>query len=91
MVTPGPDVISTRCGTQLPQKDSADGGLPIITPAAPRQSLLLAKDPTSFSELLRYPSVRAQTRLPSFLETSLDKVKGYSIRVKPGFMPHKPT
>ena len=65
-----------RCGKQLPQKDSADGGLPIITPAAPRQSLLLAKDPTSFSELLRCPSVRAQTRLPSFPETSLDKETG---------------
>ena len=46
--TRGPGVVSTHCGTQLPQKDSADGGLPIITPAAPRQSLLLARDPDQF-------------------------------------------
>ena len=46
--TRGPGVVNTGSGTQLPQKDSADGGLPIITPAAARQSLLLARDPDQF-------------------------------------------
>ena len=46
--TQGPGVVNTRSGTQLPQKDSADGGLPINTPAAPRQSHLLARDPDQF-------------------------------------------
>ena len=41
----------------------------------PRQSLLLAKDSTSFCENLYTLSVLAQTHLPKFLETSLDKVK----------------
>ena len=30
---------------KLTQKDNADSGVQIITPAGPRQSLLLAKDP----------------------------------------------
>ena len=46
--TRGPGVVSTPCGTQLPQKYRADGGLPMITPAAPRHSLLLAGDPDQF-------------------------------------------
>ena len=47
----------------------------LLTPAGPWQSLLLAKDPTSFWENLITLSVLAQTHLPKFLETSLDKVK----------------
>ena len=30
------------------QKDNADSGVQVITPAGPRQSLLLAKDPGQF-------------------------------------------
>ena len=46
-----------------------------ITPAGPRQSLLLTKDPDQFFvETLYMLIVRAQTHLPKFLETSLDKV-----------------
>ena len=32
-------------GNRLTQKDNADSGVQFITPAGPRQSLLLAKDP----------------------------------------------
>ena len=32
-------------GNKLTQKDNADSGVQFITPAGPRQSLLLAKDP----------------------------------------------
>ena len=35
-------------GNKLTQKDSADSGVQCITPAGPRQSLLLAKDPDQF-------------------------------------------
>jgi len=37
-------VVATRSGKQLTQ-DNADSGVQFITPAGPRQSLLLAKDP----------------------------------------------
>ena len=37
-------VVTTRSGKQT-QKDKADSGAQFITPAGPRQSLLLAKDP----------------------------------------------
>ena len=32
-------------GNKITQKDNADSGVQFITPAGPRQSLLLAKDP----------------------------------------------
>ena len=32
-------------GNKLTEKDNADSGVQFITPAGPRQSLLLAKDP----------------------------------------------
>ena len=35
-------------GKKLTQKDDADSGMQFITPAGPRQSLLLAKDPGQF-------------------------------------------
>ena len=35
-------------GNKLTQKDNADSGVQFITPAGPRQSLLLAKDPDQF-------------------------------------------
>ena len=37
-------VVATRSG-KLTQEDNADSGVQFITPAGPRQSLLLAKDP----------------------------------------------
>ena len=46
-----------------------------ITPAGPRQSLLLAEDPAVFVKTLYTLSIIAQTHPPKFLETSLDKVK----------------
>ena len=60
-------------GNKLTQKDNADSGVQFITPAGPKQSLLLAKD--LFVKTLYTLSVLAQTHLPKFLETSLDKVK----------------
>ena len=35
-------------GNKLTQQDNADGGVQLITPAGPRQSLLLAKEPDQF-------------------------------------------
>ena len=35
-------------GNKLTQKDNADSGVQCITPAGPRQSLLLDKDPDKF-------------------------------------------
>ena len=64
-------------GNKLTQ-DNADSGVQFITitPVGPRQSLLLAKGPDHFfvktSCIL---SVRAQTHLPKFPETSLNKQK----------------
>ena len=40
---------------QFTQKDNADSRVQFITPAGPRQSLLLAKDPDQFCENLIYP------------------------------------
>ena len=41
-------VIVTLPGNKLTQKDNAESGVQFITPARPRQSLLLAKDPDQF-------------------------------------------
>ena len=41
-------------GNELTQKDNADSGVQFITLVDPRQSLLLAKDPTHFCESLIY-------------------------------------
>ena len=35
-------------GNKLSEKDNAGSGVQFITPAGPRQSLLLAKDPDQF-------------------------------------------
>ena len=40
-------VVATRSGKQT-QKDNAESRVQLITPAGPRQSLLLAKDPDQF-------------------------------------------
>ena len=44
-------------GNKLPQKDNADSGVQFITPAGPRQSLLLAKDPNQHLWKLFIPHV----------------------------------
>ena len=41
-------VVPRVLGNKLPQKDHADSGVRFITPAGPRQSLRLAKDPDQF-------------------------------------------
>ena len=41
-------VVAVLPGNKLTQKDSADSGAPFITPAGPRQSLLLVKHPDQF-------------------------------------------
>ena len=38
-------LVVATLGNKLTQKDNADSGVQVITPAGPRQSLLLAKDP----------------------------------------------
>ena len=63
-------------GNKLTQRDSAESGVQLITPAGPRRSLLLAKDPQPvFVKTLYTLSVHAQTHLPKFPETSLNKGK----------------
>ena len=62
-------------GNKLTQEDSADTGMQFITPAGPRQSPLSQGPRLVFAKTLYTLSVRAQTHLPKFLETSLDKVK----------------
>ena len=43
------EVLQPRVpGSKLTQKDNADSGVQSITPAGPRQSLFLAKDPDQF-------------------------------------------
>ena len=41
-------VVATCSRNKLTQKDDADSGVQFITPAGPRQGLLLAKDPNQF-------------------------------------------
>ena len=62
-------------GNKLTQKDNADSGVQFIIPAGPRQSPLSQGPQPVFVKILYTLSVRAQTHLPKFLETSLDKVK----------------
>ena len=45
MVVSSLSVVARLLGNKLTQKDNADGGVHFITPAGPRKSLLLAKDP----------------------------------------------
>ena len=42
------NVVATHLRKKLTHKDHADSGVQFITPAGPRQSLLLAKDPDQF-------------------------------------------
>ena len=68
-------------GNKLTRKDNADSGVQFITLAGPRQSLLLAKDSDQF--LWKPLSVHAQTHLPKFSETSLNKGKERYNQSKP--------
>ena len=43
-----PNVVATRPGNKLTQKDNAESGVQFIIPAGPTQSLLLAKDCEQF-------------------------------------------
>ena len=62
-------------GNKLTQKDNADGGVQFITPAGPRQSPLSQGPQPVFVKTLYTLSVCAQTHLPKFPETSLNKGK----------------
>ena len=42
----GGPIVAVTCSRN--QKDSVDSGVQFITPASPRQSLLLAKDPHQY-------------------------------------------
>ena len=44
-LNPHDTVVATRSRKQSHSEDNADNGVQFITPAGPRQSLLLAKDP----------------------------------------------
>ena len=66
-------VVATSSG-KLTQ-DNADSGVQFITPAGPRQSPLSQGPRLVFVKTLYTLSVRAQTHLPKFSETSLKKGK----------------
>jgi len=55
------------------QKDDADSEVQFITPAGPRQSPLSQGPQPVFVKTLCTLSVSAQTHLPKFPETSLNK------------------
>ena len=81
-----PYVVATRSG-KLTQKDNADNGVQFIIPVGPRQSLLLAKDLTSYPKCTcSNPSSPPPTK---FSETSL-KEKKDTIKVNPRFLCLKP-
>ena len=70
-----PNIVATHSG-KLTQKDNADSRMQFITLVGPRESLLLVKDPDQFFvKTLHTLSVCAQTHLPKFSETSLNKGK----------------
>ena len=63
-------------GNKLTQKDNADSGVQFIIPAGPKAESPLSQGPRLvFVKTLYTLSVLAQTHLPRFLKTSLDKVK----------------
>ena len=59
-----------------------------MTPAGPRQSLLLAKDPDDFCENLIYLKCTAQAHIPKFLKPSMESVKGRHNQV-PAMIPNQ--
>ena len=69
-------------GNKLTQKDNAYSGVQfIITPAGPRQSLLLARTPASFCENLIYP--KCYTHKPTSPNSLTIKVNPWFICLKP--------
>ena len=63
-------------GNTLTQKDNAGSGVQFITPAEPKAETPLSQGPQPvFVKTLYTLSVRAQTHLPKFPETSLNKGK----------------
>ena len=74
LIIAGGIVVAMHSGNKLTQKDDADSEVQFITPAGPRQSLVLAKDPDQFLWKSFVPYVySAQTHLPKFLETCINK------------------
>ena len=64
-----------RSEKQLTQKGKADSEVQFITPVSPRQSPLSQGSWPVFLKTLYTLSARAQTYLPKFPETSLNKGK----------------
>ena len=80
-----PYVVATQ-KDKLTQKDNADNGVQFIIPVGPRQSLLLAKDLTSYPKCTCSNPSHPSTK---FSETSL-KEKKDTIKVNPRFLCLKP-
>jgi len=68
-------VVATHSGNKLTPKDNADSGVQFITPVGPRQSPFSQGPQLVFMKTLYSLSVYAQTHLPQFPETSLNKGK----------------
>ena len=66
------------------QKDNADSGVQFITPAGPRQSLLLAKDPDQHCENLLYPRCTCLNP-PTQIPWDLHKPRKMQIPITPSF------
>ena len=60
-------IVAMCSGNKLIQKDNADSGVRFIIPGGPRQSLLLAKDLTSFCENHIYPECTCPNPPPQIL------------------------
>ena len=68
-------VVATCSGKQTHSEGNADSGVKFITPVGPRQSPLSQGSRPVFVKTFYILSVRAQSHLPKFSETSLNKGK----------------
>ena len=83
-------VVATCPGKQT-QKDNANNGVQFITPAGPRQSLLLAKDPDQFLWKPYMPQVYVPKPIsPNSLKLVWTKEREDTIKVNPWFICRKP-
>ena len=85
-------VVATSSGKQTHSEDNADSGVQFITPAGPRQSLLLAKDPNQFLWKPYIPWVYVpKPTSPNSLKLAWTKEKQDTVKVNLWFIGLKPS
>ena len=78
-------------GNKLTQKDNEDSGVQFITPAGPRQTLVLAKNPDQFLGKPYIPwAYMPKPTSPNSLKLVWTKEKKDTIKVNPWFICLKP-